>query len=181
MTAALEHYTATLAETLLRHESALEEFASPEVRTLFAWHALEESEHKAVAFDVFQHSVDKHWVRVGIMYACHVGFLAGIGAATALSIALDGEARRHPGRLLKSLRGLRTHPFFTREVVRQLRDYDRRDFHPDDSNPPTANGGCGNWHDALVRQTGNSSCTASSSFVRTTLGDYHRNLSFCNP
>src|SRR5690606_5320049 len=49
VTAGLEHYTATLAETLLRHESALDEFRSPEVRTLFAWHALEESEHKAVA------------------------------------------------------------------------------------------------------------------------------------
>src|SRR5690606_35420223 len=50
VTAGLEHYTATLAETLLRHDRALDEFATDEVRALFAWHALEESEHKSVAF-----------------------------------------------------------------------------------------------------------------------------------
>ena len=131
VTAALEHYTATLAETLLREEGALDEFATPEVRTLFAWHALEESEHKSVAFDVFEQVCGKRRVRVGIMYLTHIGFLVGMGAAVLLSIALDKEARRHPGRVLKGLRNLRTHPFFNRKVVRRLRDYDRKGFHPD--------------------------------------------------
>lgn len=131
VTAALEHYTATLAEVILREDQARDEFASPEVRTLFSWHALEESEHKSVAYDVFQEVCGKRYVRVAVMYACHIGFLVGMAAATILSIALDREARR-PRRLVRSLRGLRTHPFFTRSIVQRLRDYDRKDFHPDD-------------------------------------------------
>jgi uncharacterized protein len=131
VTAALEHYTATLAEVILREDGARDEFRSPEVRTLFSWHALEETEHKSVAYDVFQHVCGKRYVRVGVMYACHVGFLVGMAAATILSIALDREARR-PRRLVRSLRSLRTHPFFQRSIVERLRDYDRKDFHPDD-------------------------------------------------
>ena len=131
VTAALEHYTATLAETLLREEGALDEFTTPEVRTLFAWHALEESEHKSVAFDVYQHVSGNSYRRRAVMWATHVGFLVGMGSAVLLSIALDPEARR-PRTFLRGLRQLRTHPFFSRAVVRRLRDYDRRDFHPDD-------------------------------------------------
>lgn len=131
VTAALEHYTATLAETLLRDAGARSEFASEEIRTLFSWHALEETEHKAVAFDVFQHVCGKRYVRVGVMYAVHVGFLLAMAAAVALSLARD-PAARNPRRLLRSIRNLRTHPFFNREVVRRLLDYNRADFHPDD-------------------------------------------------
>ncbi|MGK2928914.1 MAG: metal-dependent hydrolase, partial [Acidimicrobiales bacterium] len=53
-TAALEHYTATLAETLLSDPDARNTIAHDEVRSLFLWHALEESEHKAVAFDLYR-------------------------------------------------------------------------------------------------------------------------------
>ncbi len=132
VTAGLEHYTATLAEVLLRDDAALAEFGSDEVRTLFAWHALEETEHKSVAFDVFQQVCGKRYVRVGTMYAIHVGFLLGMGAAVGVSVALDRDARRHPRRLVRSVRALRSHPFFRGSVVRRLRDYDRADFHPDD-------------------------------------------------
>ena len=132
VTAALEHYTATLAEVLLRDETARSEFGSDEIRTLFSWHALEETEHKSVAFDVFQHLCGKRHVRVGTMVAVHVGFLVGMSAAVGLSLALDADARRHPGQVLRGLHGLPTHPFFQRSVLRRLRDYNRADFHPDD-------------------------------------------------
>lgn len=132
VTAGLEHYTATLAEVLLRNERALDEFGSDEIRTLFSWHALEETEHKSVAFDVFEHVCGKRWVRVGTMYGCHVGFLLGMTVAVSLSLALDQEARRRPGAVLRSVGKLRSHPFFTLDVVRRLRDYDRAGFHPDD-------------------------------------------------
>jgi len=53
ITAALEHYTAMLADGLLRHERWLAG-AEPHMRTLWEWHAAEETEHKAVAFDAYQ-------------------------------------------------------------------------------------------------------------------------------
>ncbi|MGV3759496.1 MAG: metal-dependent hydrolase, partial [Actinomycetota bacterium] len=132
VTAALEHYTATLAETLLRNEDAQAEFGSEEIRTLFTWHALEETEHKSVAYDVFQHVSGKRRIRVGVMYATHVGFLVAMVVSVLHSLALDKEARRNPKAVWRSVKGLRSHPFFQRDVVRRLRDYDRKDFHPDD-------------------------------------------------
>lgn len=131
VTAALEHYTATLAEVLLTDDGARDEFATDEARTLFTWHALEETEHKAVAYDVFQQVVGNHWVRVGTMAGVHVGFLVAMSTSVALSLAKDPGSRK-VGRLARSLWGLHSHPFFTRKVIQRLRDYNRRDFHPDD-------------------------------------------------
>ena len=54
MTSALEHYTATLAEIILTSEDAQKLIGQTEVRPILLWHAFEESEHKAVAFDVYQ-------------------------------------------------------------------------------------------------------------------------------
>src|SRR5436305_5798028 len=53
-TAALEHFTATLAELVLSDQRTRDLFGNEEVKNLFLWHALEESEHKAVAFDVYK-------------------------------------------------------------------------------------------------------------------------------
>jgi predicted metal-dependent hydrolase len=51
-TAALEHFTAILAHALLSDPRHLEG-ASPEAARMWRWHAMEEIEHKAVAFDTF--------------------------------------------------------------------------------------------------------------------------------
>lgn len=51
-TAALEHITAILADGLLQNPAALAG-AHPAMARLWRWHALEETEHKAVAFDVY--------------------------------------------------------------------------------------------------------------------------------
>lgn len=51
-TIALEHFTAVLANALLSDPRHLEG-AAPEARNLWRWHAIEEIEHKSVAFDTF--------------------------------------------------------------------------------------------------------------------------------
>ena len=129
VTAALEHYTATLAEALLRDESARAEFATEEARALFTWHALEETEHKSVAFDVYEEVSGRYVERVGTMLAVHVGFLTIMTAAVTVSVAKDRSAWR---KLPRSIRALRTHPFFQRQVITRLLDYNRKGFHPDD-------------------------------------------------
>jgi uncharacterized protein len=129
VTAALEHYTATLAEALLRHDGSRAEFTTDEARALFTWHALEETEHKSVAFDVYQAVSGRHLERVGVMIAVHLGFLAAMTGAVLVSVAKDPRAWP---KVPRSILGLRTHPFFQRQVVSRLLDYNRRDFHPDD-------------------------------------------------
>ena len=131
ITAALEHYTATLAEVLLSDEEARDLFDVDEIRSLLLWHALEESEHKSVAFDVYQSVSANHWIRVGVMNATTVGFLGGIALASVVSVLTDPAARR-PARVWRSVRGLRTSPWIRPEVRRRIRAYNRRDFHPDD-------------------------------------------------
>jgi hypothetical protein len=133
ITAALEHYTATLAEVLLGDPEARDLFDAEEVRSLLLWHALEESEHKSVAFDVYQ-SVCGNWRRrVIVMQAVTAGFLLAIVASTAGSLVRD-RATYNPVRLARSLAALRHSPFLHRSVIRHLWAYNGRTFHPEDSN-----------------------------------------------
>jgi uncharacterized protein len=131
VTAALEHYTATLAWVLMSDDDARSLISADEVRHLFLWHALEESEHKAVAFDVFQQVSGDNRVRTWTMHATTAVFLAVTIVGTVVSLLHDRAAYR-PRTLLRSLRRLRTSPWLTRDVVRMIRDYHRADFHPDD-------------------------------------------------
>lgn len=66
MTCALEHFTAIFAEMALENP---EFFGAMDdrVKPLWYWHAIEETEHKAVAFDVFQNQVDNYWIRTSQM------------------------------------------------------------------------------------------------------------------
>ena len=130
-TAALEHYTATLAELLLRDEEARALFGHDTLRDLFLWHALEESEHKAVAFDVYKAVGGSERTRVWTMNFITVAFLGGMTLQVIISM-LGDPATRNPRTLWASLKRLRRSPFLKREVWRTLRDYNRPDFHPDD-------------------------------------------------
>jgi predicted metal-dependent hydrolase len=132
MTAALEHYTATLAETLLTDPRAQELLGQSEVRSMLLWHALEESEHKSVAFDVFQQVVGDEDLRIRIMRFTTFAFLVAVIGHTTASLLAD-RATYNPRRLVRSVAELRNSPFLSREVVRRIRAYNRVGFHPDDN------------------------------------------------
>lgn len=51
-TVANEHLTAIMAHDMLSHDDILDG-ADPRIAALWRWHGVEETEHKAVAFDVF--------------------------------------------------------------------------------------------------------------------------------
>lgn len=59
-TCAVEHFTAIMADALLKEPQWLEG-ADPKMARLWRWHALEETEHKAVAFDVYQQTCGNRW------------------------------------------------------------------------------------------------------------------------
>jgi predicted metal-dependent hydrolase len=131
VTAALEHYTATLAEVLMSSEDARQMLDVDEVRHLLLWHALEESEHKSVAFDVFQAVCGNDRLRIRVMRVVTAAFLVALVAGTAWSMARD-PATYNPRKLVGSIRRLRRSPFLSRAVVARIGDYNRPGFHPDD-------------------------------------------------
>lgn len=130
-TAALEHFTATLAELVLTSEETRDLFGHEALRDVFLWHALEESEHKAVAFDVYKAVGGTERMRVWTMKVLRYGFVAVLTGQIVVSLLGDRATFRR-GNLRKSLRRFRRSPLLTRDLWNQLRDYDRPDFHPDD-------------------------------------------------
>lgn len=72
-TVAIEHLTATLSYLILKDPKLLED-ASPAYQQLWTWHALEEMEHKGVAFDVYNMATKnlspwkRYMLRTGAMF-----------------------------------------------------------------------------------------------------------------
>jgi len=60
-TMALEHFTAIIAHELIANPRHLEG-AESEAARLWRWHAMEEIEHKGVAYDTWLHAT-RHWTR----------------------------------------------------------------------------------------------------------------------
>ncbi len=72
-TVAVEHFTALMAEEFLLKYDALEQM-DPRIAPIWAWHAIEESEHKAVAFDVYKAIGGSEFTRVTEMMVVSVLF-----------------------------------------------------------------------------------------------------------
>jgi predicted metal-dependent hydrolase len=134
VTAALEHYTATLAEVLLSDEEARGQLDG-EIGNLLMWHALEESEHKAVAFDVYRtvmgNGLRGHLIRTLTMDVVTVLFLLAIVDSTRRSMRRDPAAADR-ARRRASWRRVRSSVWLSPQVRARIGDYNRRDFHPDD-------------------------------------------------
>lgn len=90
ITVCLEHYTAIIAEMLLR-DPVVQGKISADVRSLWLWHALEENEHKTVAYDVYEKFVGSYALRVGTMIPVTIVFFAAIFAFHARLLATDGQ------------------------------------------------------------------------------------------
>lgn len=160
VTAALEHFTATLAELSLRDEEFRASIGDPVITQLFLWHALEESEHKAVAFDVYRAVGGSERARIWTMKVIRVGFAIAMTLQVIVSM-LGDRATYKPGNLRRSWRRFKQTPFMQPELWEILREYDRPGFHPDDrdTNDLVAHwreelfGAEGSLNDKLVRPT----------------------------
>jgi hypothetical protein len=132
ITAALEHYTATLAEVLMESEKAREILGDSEVRNVLLWHALEESEHKSVAFDVYRYVGGTEKMRIRVMRMMTFSFLFGSTIETIFSMLRD-RATYNPKVLIKSLLALRHSPWLSKDVRQRIAAYNKVGFHPDDN------------------------------------------------
>ncbi|MEZ0362568.1 metal-dependent hydrolase [Mycobacterium sp. pUA109] len=130
MTAAAEHYTATLAERVLSSPEIQAIPEDPEVRNLFNWHAVEELEHKSVAFDVYRAMGGPEWLRIGVMAAMYGLTIPMVTVGVLLSIATDPPGWR-PIRVLGETIGIYRGPL-VKGLMADLRSYMRPGFHPDD-------------------------------------------------
>ncbi|MEB3031998.1 metal-dependent hydrolase [[Mycobacterium] nativiensis] len=131
MTAAAEHYTAVLAERVLSSDELQAIPGDAEVWNLLNWHALEELEHKSVAFDVYREMVGSEWTRILVMAFMFSATLPVTAVTLAYSLSRDSRARRQPLRLIREAYALARGPIF-RGLGRDLVKYARPGFHPDD-------------------------------------------------
>lgn len=150
LTAALEHFTATLAELVLTDDQARESFGHQAVQDLFTWHALEESEHKSVAFDVYRAVGGSERLRIWTMKVIRVGFVVVVALEMLWSLASDPGTFR-PRRFWSSWKRFRSSPVMARALREQLREYDRLGFHPDDRD---TNALVDRWRERLFGQSG---------------------------
>ena len=130
VTCALEHFTASMAEQLMEIEDDRHDI-HPKMRPLWLWHAVEESEHKAVAFDVYQAVGGTYGLRVAIMLLTTALFLGKMSHIHVRFLARkktlwNARAWAH------GIDHLWRDPGMFRKLVPAYLDYFRPGFHPND-------------------------------------------------
>jgi predicted metal-dependent hydrolase len=128
ITCALEHFTALMGDTTLSDPRLLEG-ADAEMAALWRWHAAEENEHKAVAFDLYQRAGGTYFERVRAMLGATVVFWFLVLDQQVRLMKADGCA--------SSLREwhslfafLFVEPGGLRRIGRNYLEYYRPRFHP---------------------------------------------------
>lgn len=130
-TAAAEHYTAVLAQRLLSSEELQAIPGDPEVWHLLNWHAVEELEHKSVAFDVFRAVGGSERTRILTMAGMLALTMPLTLSSLAIALARDPAARKQPALVIRQAYDLFTGPMF-KGLGRELARYVEPGFHPDD-------------------------------------------------
>jgi len=130
-TAALEHLTALLARHLLRDPDRWTADMDPRMAPLWLWHALEEAEHKAVAFDVLEHVAPGRALRNVQLAQNTVGLFVEILDRTVYMLWKDGQLFRRKV-WADGLRFLFGRDGFLRGHGADYWPWYRRGFHPDD-------------------------------------------------
>lgn len=128
ITCALEHFTAILAEQILTTPEMVEKL-DPKARLLWLWHAVEENEHKAVAFDVFEQMGGSYALRVRVMLLTTYFFIAHQMWFHARLLKADGKLwdLRMWAKGLNTLWGRKG---WFRKLIPAYLDYYRPGFHP---------------------------------------------------
>ena len=128
-TAANEHYTAVFAHWLLSNEWFFNN-AEPRLKTLWLWHASEESEHRCTAFDMYQAMGGNEEWRLRWMRRVTWFFLLDLLHQTINNLWHDGSlfkwsTWRSGATMLFAKDGL------MRSNIPHWKDYLRPDFHPE--------------------------------------------------
>jgi uncharacterized protein len=128
VTCALEHFTAILAEAFLTTPELLEA-CDERVRTLWIWHAIEENEHKSVAFDVFESVGGDYPTRAVTMFLVTFDFVLHQAQFHRKLMKADGQAWNVGSWARGMWKYWGPRGIFTKLAPAYLAYY-RRDFHP---------------------------------------------------
>lgn len=129
VTAAYEHLTAVLADYLLRHNDTLDS-ADPRMQILWRWHAAEETEHRAVAYDLYQALQGSYGWRIRWYIYAVLLFTFDSGRQTVLNLWHDGTLFK-PGTWWSALKFFWGRNGAMWHCTMPLLSYFRRSFHPD--------------------------------------------------
>jgi predicted metal-dependent hydrolase len=126
ITVALEHYTAVMAD--LVYTDPFFARMDPAMRSLLMWHAAEEIEHKAVAFDVMKKLRPSYALRMSGFFVATVGLIGFWGVGTAVLLKHD---RLPLSKLWRDMREVLSNGILGRKIFfSALRSYMAFDFHP---------------------------------------------------
>jgi predicted metal-dependent hydrolase len=131
VTCGFEHFTATLADTVLRDQAILEG-AEPEFAALWRWHCAEEIEHKSVAFDVYEElapGLIGYLRRVIIMLFLTANFLP-YSMVHQIVLASGDRIVPHPREVARAVQFFWTRPGLVPRGLRLYLDYFRPGFQP---------------------------------------------------
>lgn len=127
-TVAVEHFTAIMSELYMLDSETLGKM-DPRMARVWAWHAVEEAEHKAVAFDVYKQTVDNEWIRLSEMAMVtllFVGFTSYDVYRLLRRRGLAGDWRMW----LRATNEMWGRPGHFRKMIPAYFSFYRRDFHP---------------------------------------------------
>lgn len=131
LTAAAEHYTASIAGIVLSHPELLEN-VHPTMRKLVVWHSAEEVEHRSVAFDVMQALEVNYSTRILAFIMTSMDMLLWSTLSTVMFLWQD---RISPWRSLKyKYQYGKRFKGVNKRMRKLLLAYFRKDFHPSDEN-----------------------------------------------
>lgn len=130
-TAAAEHLTALMAECFYSRKETLAK-VDPYVRALFAWHAIEEMEHRDVAFDVMQNVAKVSYAqRVKALMITSVLMMGFTMYRTNIMLKADGFNRRERAQLFaRGLPWLFGKQGILTSMKKPYLDWYKKDFHP---------------------------------------------------
>jgi len=130
VTCALEHFTAMLAEGLLRDPRARQEM-HPDVAPLWLWHALEESEHKSVAFDVYR-AAGGGFLRRAWMMLVTTFFFFLVQSIVHTRMMATRKILWKPWTWARGITRMWIYPGFFTKLIPAYFSYFRPSFHPSD-------------------------------------------------
>ncbi|OTG75804.1 metal-dependent hydrolase [Acinetobacter sp. ANC 4169] len=127
ITCAFEHFTALLGGYILRHPEILATMDEDTVK-LWVWHAIEEIEHRAVAFDVYQAVYGDDKIRKMIMRSVTTGF-ASLTFYSATRLFWQDKKQSLP-KVGGNLLGIYLIGKMFVQLLPEYLSYFKADFHP---------------------------------------------------